>query len=346
MTLKEIAKQANVSVSTVSRVLNGSAKISQPITDKIMQIAQTTGYLDKFKNKNKNQSLFHDKHILLIAPRNAVLNQSGNTISYTLIESLRQLCHKQNINLSSMLTYQGQNIAERLQQTLAKQKFEAVILVWTDNKDLLALISDLKIPSILINGEDRSMTIDSVGFSNRYGAMMAVEYLLSKGHQNIGLLSYKGRQTIYLRESGYRDSLYNAGIPFNSDFYIQCKNYSDQAAEQAVDSWLKTHKRLPFSALFCVTDGLALGAILALQKRGYRVPEDVSVIGMDGIFSLDLVEPKLTTIKLPFDALPYEALKMLESQSNTQETLSYRKHLELSCELIERDSVHELLSHA
>lgn len=342
MTLKEIAKQADVSVSTVSRVLNGTAKISPPVTDKIMQIAQKTGYLDKFKQKTKNQSLFHDKQILLVTPRNAALNQSGNIISYTLIESLRNLCAEQNIKLSSLLTHSGQNSAEKLKHTLSQQKFDGIILVWADDPELLTSVSEYSMPSVLINGEDRSMNIDSVGFSNRYGAMMAVDHLLNKGHKNIGLLSYSGRQTIYLRESGYRDSLYNAKVALNQDLHITCDDYSDQAAENAVNNWLDLHADIPISALFCVTDGLALGAILALQKRGIRVPEDISVVGMDGIFSLDLVEPKLTTIKLPFDALPYEALKVLESQQAEQKTRSYHLHLELSCKLIERDSVSSL----
>lgn len=344
MTLKEIAKQAEVSVSTVSRVLNGTAKISPQVTDKIMQIAQKTGYLEKFKQKTKKQSLFHDKHILLVTPRNAALSQSGNIISYTLIESLRSLCAEQNIKLSSLLTAPGQSSTDKLKQTLTQQKFDGIILVWADDTQLLSSVSEYAIPSVLINGEDRSMKIDSVGFSNRYGAMMAVDYLLNKGHQNIGLLSYRGRQTIYLRESGYRDSLYNANVALNQDFQILCDDYSDQAAEKAVSNWLDSHQNTPISALFCVTDGLALGAILALQKRGIRVPEDISVIGMDGIFSLDLVEPKLTTIKLPFDALPYEALKILESQQVEQKERSYHRHLELSCEFVERDSVHSLNS--
>ncbi len=339
MTLKEIAKRAEVSVSTVSRVLNGTAKISQPVASRVLDIARETGYLDKIKQNRSPQSVFSGKQILLVTPRDAVLNQSGNMISYTLIEALKNLCNEQNIKLGSLLTQDNQNSVERLKQTLAQQDYAAIIVVWADDSALLTTISEYPIPSILINGEDRSMNIDSVGFSNRYGAMMAVDYLINHGHQNIGLLSYTGRQTIYLRESGYRDSLYNAKIALNSDFHIQCDDYSDIAAEEAVDKWLKAHTNNPVSALFCVTDGLALGAISALQKNGLRVPQDVSVIGMDGIFSLDLVEPKLTTIKLPFEALPSEALRILESQKMIQKPGNYHLHLELSCELLERDSV-------
>ncbi|MCU4674129.1 LacI family transcriptional regulator [Catenovulum sp. 2E275] len=343
MTLKEIAQRANVSVSTVSRVLNGTAKISQPVKTKILAIARETGYLDKIQQAGGlNQSAFSGKQILLVTPRDAVLNQSGSIISYTLVESLKSLCDEQNIQLVSFLTQNDQSSVQKLEQALTQQTFDGIIVVWADESDLLEKISQFQIPTVLINGEDRSMNVDSVGFSNRYGAMMAVDYLLNKGHQQIGLLSYKGRQTIYLRESGYRDGLYNAGQLLNPDFHIQCDNYSDLAAEQAVENWLNTHKTLPVTALFCVTDGLALGAISALQKHGINVPQDISVIGMDGIFSLDLIEPKLTTVKLPFDALPSEALRILEVQRTQSKTRSYHLHVELSCELLERDSVNNI----
>ena len=340
MTLKDIAQQAGVSVSTVSRVLNGTATISQPVKAQIMDIAQATGYLDKVrKNKAVEAPSLAGKKLLLVTPRDAVLNRSGNMISYALVESIKKACNEQNIALTSFLTEANRLSVQKLHQLLNKQQYDGIVVVWADQSELLAVISDHHIPTVLINGEDRAMNVDSVGVSNRYGAMAAVNHLLDKGHHNIGLLSYSGRQTIYLRENGYRDSLYNANQTINPDHHITASDYSDDAAEAAIDDWLANHDTLPVSALFCVTDGLALGAMSALQKHGYRIPEDISIVGMDGILPLDLIEPKLTTVRLPFESLPAEALRILERKICFGEKRDYHIHLELSCDLIERESV-------
>ncbi|MGF1703440.1 LacI family transcriptional regulator [Photobacterium makurazakiensis] len=341
MTLKDIAQKAGVSVSTVSRVLNGTATISQPVKTQIMEIAKEIGYLDKVrKNKAVEANSLSGKRLLLVTPRDAVLNRSGNMISYTLVESIKKACNEQNIELTSFLTEANRLSVQKLHQLLNKQLYDGVVVVWADQSELLAVISEHHIPTVLINGEDRAMNVDSVGVSNRYGAMAAVDHLLEKGHQDIGLLSYSGRQTIYLRENGYRDSLYNDNRSINPDFSIIASDYSDGASEAAVEAWLSNHNGvLPITALFCVTDSLALGAISAFQKHGIKVPEDISIVGMDGILPLDLIEPKLTTVKLPFESLPTEALRLLERQICHSEKSDYHIHLELSCELIERDSV-------
>ncbi|WEM44681.1 LacI family DNA-binding transcriptional regulator (plasmid) [Photobacterium sp. DA100] len=340
MTLKDIAQQAGVSISTVSRVLNGTATISQPVKDQIMAIAQATGYLDKIrKNKTIEAPSLAGKKLLLVTPRDAVLNRSGNMISYTLVESIKKACNEQKIALTSFLTEANRLSVQKLHQLLNKQQYDGIVVVWADQSELLAVVSEHHIPTVLINGEDRAMNVDSVGVSNRYGAMAAVNHLLDKGHQDIGLLSYSGRQTIYLRENGYRDSLNCANKPIKPEHHITADDYSDVAAEAAVETWLSRYETLPVTALFCVTDGLALGAMSALQRHGYRIPEDISIVGMDGILPLDLIEPQLTTVKLPFESLPAEALRILERKICFGEKRDYHIHLELSCELVERDSV-------
>lgn len=343
MTLKEIAQEAGVAVSTVSRVLNGTASISKPVSDKVFEIASRSGYIDKINKKSKlKPDTLTGKKLLIVTPRDAVLNRSDNMISYTLIESIKSLCNERGIKLTPFLTEPNRLSVQKLHDFLNRNTFDAILIVWADQTELLSIVSTHQLPTVLVNGEDRAMNVDSVGVSNRYGAMVAVNYLLNKGHSNVGILTYSGRQTIYLRESGYRDSLYNANINPIQEHKITADNFTDEAAEKAVTEWLCNKNSLPITALFCVTERLALGAVSALQKSNYKIPEDISIVSMDGILPLDLLEPQLTTMALPFEYLPSEALSILEQQIGSVKPRKYHIHSELSCNLVERKSVREL----
>ncbi|WP_019613926.1 LacI family DNA-binding transcriptional regulator [Psychromonas ossibalaenae] len=342
MTLKNIAAEAGVSISTVSRVLNGTASISAPVKQKILEIAQKTGYLDKIKPNIKNEyNTLLKKKILLITPEKFMVNSSANLVSFTLIESIRKACADKEILLTSFLSKEDKVSVKELNLFLETHPVDGLLVVWDDNPELIQLITETNIPSVLINGEDRSMKIDSVGLNNRYGAMAVVDHLIDNGHDKIAILSYPGRQTIYLREAGYRDSLFSSSISESAEHRIYAHDFSHDAAEHAVKRWLDEAPR-DISALFCVTDNLAIGAMQALEKHGLSVPGDISIVGMDDLLPVDMLVTPLTTVRLPFKHLVDEALRLLDEQVIKKSQRNYHLHVELSCELICRNSVRNI----
>ncbi|MFV0576450.1 MAG: LacI family DNA-binding transcriptional regulator [Vibrio sp.] len=340
MSLKEIAIEAGVSISTVSRVLNGTATISDETIKKVLQIAEETGYLHKRKQtKQLERSALINKQVLLVVPQQALLTSQNNLISVKLVESIKSLCSEKNVKLNTFISEPNRLSISKLKSLLDKKHFDGILAVWSDTQELLDEIAHRHVPAVLINGEDRAMKIDSVSISNRYGAILGVDYLINQGHKNIALLTYKNRKPIYLRESGFRDSLHEAKLDTQPHTQIISNSFNYDDAYQAVTDWLPNRDK-SVTAIFCVTDMLAYGAIKAIQDHGLNVPEDISVMGMDDVLPIELMHPQLTTVRLPFDALALEALALLDEQLFREETeKAYYRHLELSSTLVVRDSV-------
>ncbi|GCE23869.1 LacI family DNA-binding transcriptional regulator [Dictyobacter kobayashii] len=176
---------------------------------------------------------------------------------------------------------------------------------------------------------------------------MAVNHLIDNGHRQIAFIGGpilpgpRPIDTIYTferRGAGYRTALLDAGIPVN---YALIDNDSSgidggyQACQRLIE------RRAPFTALFCANDEIAIGAMKALRLAGYRLPEDVSVLGFDDIALVEHLTPALTTIRVKKEAMGSIAVKRLLELGNDPFDTNISSILEV--ELIERDSVHCLL---
>lgn len=336
MTLKKISEIADVSISTVSRALANSPSISLAVRDKILAIAEEIGYLDKLNHKGASQIML--RSILLVMPRQIIVKDTENWVSFPLIDQLRSDCKDQNIQIFSIVSGKDKINISDIKAALKKHNVNAIIIVQDDNPRLIAHLKNLDIPVVLINGEDTSMSVDTVSISNRFASMAATQYLLDLGHKRIIHLTWQGRITIARRSDGYKDALYANDLMVDNGLIIYSNNYTSIAAREVMSSWLEQFPDLKgASAIFCASDQLAIGAIEALKQHNLSVPSDVSVLGFDDMLPFGIYDPPLSTVYAPFLSLPKEALGILKERIKNSNRPVVR--IELGCQLKERASV-------
>lgn len=334
--IKDVSREAQVAISTVSHVLNGTAPISAQVRARVLDAARRLGYLAERQTKATINAL---DTVLLAVPDDALPENEINLFSWTVLNALTRECERRGVRLVP-LTGGGPLTARRIVNAAREASADGVLLINDDRPELLHGISNAGLLAVLINGEDQEMRIDSVTPGNRFAAQLATDWLISRGHRDILHLTWKGRTTITRRHDGFIDAFKANKLPLAGAHVLEAGGYEPQRGEEAVAGWLNANNGLgPVTAIFCAADNLALGAMRALTAAGITIPEDVSVMGFDGVALGELVTPALTTIDVPLNQMGPEALHLLERRvlANTTERAAQR--LELGCKLVIRQSV-------
>lgn len=339
-TLKDIADLAGVSISTVSRALNGTAPISAKVRRQIMAIATEQGYPLHKVGKAAAPYTEPLRHIMLATPRNLMLENDYNLVSLTLINALKNLCQQRNIQLRPFLGEHDTINEQQLLGELQGGRESGILIVNDDHPTLLNAVAESGIPAVLINGEDPAMRLNCVMPANHYSAAAAVRYLIEQGHRRILHLTWTSRITIKQRERGYREALCQAGIAVDDDLILSLPDFHPRTARDALLRWLTAHPdRMGVTAVFCAADNQAIGVVDALYQYGLRVPEDISVMGMDDILPIDMLPVSLTTVNLPFEAIARASLQLLTQQLTPSQALGIAQRTELAGRVVVRESV-------
>ncbi len=150
---------------------------------------------------------------------------------------------------------------------------------------------------------------------NRYAARLATEWLLSRGHRQILHLTWRGRGTITRRVDGFLDAYRERQLPLEFGRVHVAQGYNPADGEAAIALLLAEKDGLKgTTAIFCASDNLAVGALAALQAHGVKVPEEIAVVGFDGVALGDLTRPPLTTVRVPLQEMAVLALQALENR--------------------------------
>ncbi|SMY07275.1 LacI family DNA-binding transcriptional regulator [Flavimaricola marinus] len=334
--IKDIAARAGVSISTVSHVINGTAPISDEVRDRVIRVARDVGYLDRRKNKGTIASL---RKILLAIPQDAMPENDVNLVSWTILSTLMQESESRGIRIV-VHEIDHADAFRQVPEAARAVDADGIILVNDDRPALLKEICNSKIPAVLINGEDPEMHINSVTPGNRFAAQKATQRLIELGHRRIIHLTWQGRRTVDRRLDGFHDAFQDNGLDIDGAITLIAEGYEPRHAEAAVRDWLARHPDLDgVTAIFCAADNLAFGAMKALKSAGLTVPDDVSVMGFDGVGLGELHVPALSTVIVPLDEFGSAALELLESSANADSKKRAARRLELGCEVVTRASV-------
>ena len=333
--IKDVAESAGVANSTVSHVLNGTASISPEVREKVLAAARTLGYLAKREAKANIPIL---GSVLLAVNQNALQETETNLFSWTLLNALTEDCKRRGVKLVPYPSTE-QLDADIVVGVARDAKVDGILIINEDKSEFLNAVQASGIPSVLINGEDQGMQVDSVAPGNRFAAQMATNYLLDRGHRKILHLTWDGRTTIDRRADGFIDAFRSRGAKKNA-IMLRVGGFDPRFGDEAVEEWIADHQGMDgVTAIFAASDNLAIGAIRALNRNGIRVPDDVSVLGFDGVSLGDLVKPSLTTVRVPLEQIGPAALSMLEDRLARQNEGRVAHRLELGCSIIERESV-------
>lgn len=338
--IKDIAVEADVAVSTVSHVLNGTAPISAEVRARVLSAAKSLGYLAK---RQARATIAAVQNILLAAPKDALPHSQLNLYSWTLLSALMRECERRGIRVIPVGLDGARPAARQIIEQARREGVDGVILLNEDRRDFLREVAGAGMPTVLINGEDQDMHIDSVTPGNRFAARHATDWLIGQGHRHILHLTWDGRTTIQRRRDGFRDAFAANDLPGDLARVHLAAGYQPEYGEAAMLDWLETHKGLGgVTAIFCAADNLALGAMSALQRKGIGLPDDVSLVGFDGVALGELTTPALTTVSVPLEQMGAAALHLLEQRliGGAAERAAHR--LELGCRLTIRASVRPL----
>ena len=301
VSIKDIAKVAGVSHSTVSRALHDSPLISEETKARIQRLAQEMGYSPSAIARG------------LVTKSTQALGLVVTTIADPFVaEVVRGIEERALDEGYSIILCQSQSDPDHeiaAVEILREKRVDAIIVTASRVGSLyLPLLEKLAVPIVLINNQQEGRYVYSVGTDNVHGGQLAARYLLELGHTRLGYIT--GPQWAVasrLRLEGARQALQEQGLDFDPTLIVQ-GNGRVEGGQEAM-ARLLCHATPP-TAVFCYNDMTAIAAMRAVQQAGLRVPDDVSVIGYDNVVFTAYVTPPLTTIKQHKYEMGYQATKM------------------------------------
>lgn len=326
MSITQIAKEAGVSVSTVSRYLRGTLNVTPAVAEKINHAASKSDY------STRSNTSRQDDAVALIIPslQNPFYSELAQSISQTGISAGYQV----DIKVS-----QGNpKIEEGLVRRITESQYYGNLLYAGLNSTNPALSQSQAsgIHIVLLdehlNGSSLDMT-DSITVDNYSGAYQAVHYLLMLGHRHIAYLS--GPQSLSTskeRLRGYRAALAAMDIPTNENIVFSGP-YSEEFGSSIFPYLIESEPRP--SAIFCGSDIAAAGLMAAAEQYGLKIPDDLSVVGCDGIHVSQWLKPSLTTLQQPIDEIALSAFNLIASSGEC-------RHVQLPLNLVIRNSTERI----
>lgn len=310
LTSKEIAKQAGVSVSTVSIVLNQKPGVSEETRSKILNIFDENGI--RLKNTSKNID-YENRTILYckIAKHGNVINERHNVFiseySDAIIEESNRLGYTVEIT-----NYNKVPIDKIIADIDNSRKIIGCIILATEFtlNDILAFQS-LSVPCVFIDAIFQMIPGHFVSMDNDGMIFSIISYLKNHGHQKIGMLKNDGASNFIARNQAFQLSLTQLGLNYNDSYVFNVRSTYKEAYED-VCNILQTSKRDDFpSVFFACSDIVAIGAIRAFKEYGIKIPEQVSIVGFDNLPLSSIVEPGLTSMEVPKTAIGHFSVRML-----------------------------------
>lgn len=301
VTIKDIARLANVSHTTVSRALNNSPLINDETKSKIHAIAKQLNYVPNFSAK----SLVLDKSYnigLFFSTLNAGTSPS---FFYETVRGVNSVVKDSfNLVVKGIDDYKDFN-------SINKKSFDGIILMSQsirDNNFVYHVLSK-EIPIVILNREFAEDSVVSVVSDDKEGSYKAVNYLIELGHREIAIIEGKeGFKSTEERKSGYLKALIENGILPKNEFMVKGK-YDIESGYAAMKSIIAMPQRP--TAVFASNDDMALGAYKAVFEMGLRVPEDISIAGFDDNIFSQYIIPPLTTVKRPIEKMSSEGARII-----------------------------------
>jgi DNA-binding LacI/PurR family transcriptional regulator len=276
-----------------------------------------------------------DRKVILAASSVAMVDYVRNQFTFYVLEGLNARAKALGVEI---LTRPISSPAEEigvLEEARDNEEVAGCLFLTLDDEDMLTPTSGFAKPIVLVNGDDPSMRLSSVTPCNRSAARMATEHLIRLGHRRILFLMRRGRRTIERRFEGWQDAMRQRG-PFDTDgLVVEVEDWLPELGAAAIEQRIRQHG-LDFTAILAAGDSLAVGAAMGLERAGYKVPDDVSVMGMDDLPQAAFHMPPLTTMHIPMREIGAAALNLLLDDLGGLSMPPRR--VELACHIVERQS--------
>ncbi len=332
VTIKDVAKRAGVSPSTVSRVIADHPRISPDTKEKVRAVMDELGY---YPNAIARSLVSQTSNSIGVIRSRLTEENFANPFFPAVIQGISSVAHRHRLSLvlSTSKTFEQED--EECLTLLRQRRVDGVILLASHRNDQLIprLVQD-GFPFVLIGRYEGPEEINWVNNNNIADARNAVRYLLDKGHRQIACLDGDPRYVVSAdRLLGCREAFAEAGLEL-PDGLVEHSEFSVQGGYEATLRLLERKAR--FSAIFAVDDLVAIGAMQALQERGITVGREVAVVGFNDTILGACVQPALTSVQVPIYELGQIAVQILTSQIYGSGV--YPQHQMLPAKLVVRDS--------
>ncbi len=303
VTIYDVAKEANVSIATVSKVINNTGRISEKTRRKVKEIMLELNY-----RPNMIASALMGKQTKTIG---LLIPDFSNPFFSELAKSIEDRGHELDYNLVICNTdYDSEKESNYLSLLKQKQVDGFILASGFENLDEVKQQIDDDIPVVIVARDFPMFSVNAVALDDFMGGYLAAEYLIELGHENIGVVArdlYSNRE----RLRGFNYVLEEKGLKLNNNFqYIKEADHI-KAGREMMGIYSDSEQRP--TAIFACNDLLAAGVIQYAKEIGLRIPEDLSIIGFDNTSIASIIEPGLTTIAQPIQGMGKEVMDLIIS---------------------------------
>lgn len=317
-TIKDVAKMADVSISTVSRVINESKPVSPEAKKRVLHAIEVLDY----KPNEVARSLVTKKSNLI----GVIVSDIGSNYVAQILRGVEEIGRMYNYDIILSSSYGDGQIEVKFAKLLLQKQVEGIIVISdTLNNKLLYKLEESKKPYIVLN---RFYNIDehySVGINNKKATYDMTKYLIEKGHKNIACLIV--RKDFDRTEEKYKVEGYKKALGENSlkENIIELNGIKENDIENEIENIVEKIKKEKLSALICSQDEIAIHVSNYLSDRGINVPKDVSVTAYGGSYITTIHRPKLTAVKVPYYDIGAVAirsiLKEIKGESDSENVM-------------------------
>ncbi|KOC36431.1 LacI family DNA-binding transcriptional regulator [Clostridium botulinum] len=331
LTIKDISRIAGVGVSTISRVLNNHPDVKDETRKKVLGVIEEVNYIPNNSARNLKRNTSKSIGVLVKGINNPFFSK--------MIKSIEEKIDDKKYSMILHYNESSTDDFDAAIELIKEKKLKGLICLGgnfdnLDKKQMENLSVPIVIASSNITSDANKNLFSSVVIENEKAAFDAVKYICKLGHRGIGIITTgeEDRSVGRLRFQGYKNAIFENKIKFDENL-VEIGEYTFESGYEAMNRLLD--KDLKITAVFVTTDIMAIGAAKAILSRGLKIPEDISIVGFDGIEYSKYFHPSLTTVEQPVENMAEKSIEILLDLINAKKA---NQHIVFETKLLKRES--------
>lgn len=306
--IKSVARLAETSTATVSRVINETGYVSDEVKKRVLQAIETLDY----KPLQREGVSKKTRTIALIIP------DIENPFFGKMTKEISKIANDLKYNILLINVKGLQNDGGDYLMSLIATRVDGIIYASSFRLgDAIKKAKDNNVPMVILDREFGSIELDSVVVNNDQAGFIATEHLILQGHKQIAFIGGTANMEISLnRFKGYKRALETHGIEYDSS-YLAHGDFTMESGYKGAEELMNKHNK--FTSIVAANDLMAIGAMNFLNVKGYKIPKDVSVVGFDDIDLASSITPKLTTVSYPLERMSELAIESIINRLSSED---------------------------